>query len=499
MKKCILLVLLSAFALTSCDDWLDVRGGNAVKEEDQFSSYKGFRDALTGCYMAMADRQLYGQRLTMTTTELLANLWYCEEDYKTSQPEYYYLTRHLYTEDAALTAVDEIYRGLFNVIAQANLIILHAEQDGSVIGDEAVRSVIAGEAYAIRAYCQLDVLRLFGQLPQGGTEQVSLPYSFTTGVDEVPAYYAWDKYVELLKADIDRALTLLKDNDPVFRYSFGQLNSPSVIDMDDSYFYYRQFRLNYWAVKALQARLSLYVGETDKAHETASEIIRATGADGEPVMELSGVADLAAGYYACPSECLFSLSRYDINTYANQVLNGGLNEQLTSKYLQLTPEMLTQLYASIASTTGSHNRYSNTIWNRTSQTPGGTVRPTLKKYWYAETTTDNLMLKHQIIPMLRMSEVYLIAIETASDLGLVNRLYATYMEACAVQQASEFASLDEVRAEMLNEYRREFFGEGQMFYAYKRRNEPAMLWRKEAVAESEYILPLPQSEYNPNH
>lgn len=35
---------------TSCDDWLDVRGENISKEDDQFENYKGFRDALTGCY-----------------------------------------------------------------------------------------------------------------------------------------------------------------------------------------------------------------------------------------------------------------------------------------------------------------------------------------------------------------------------------------------------------------------------------------------------------------
>ena len=37
-----------------------------------------------------------------------------------------------------------------------------------------------------------------------------------------------------------------------------------------------------------------------------------------------------------------------------------------------------------------------------------------------------------------------------------------------------------------------------MFYTYKRLNSTSMLWRDEPVGESEYILPLPTTEYNPN-
>ena len=61
--------------LSSCDDWLDVRGENIEKEQDQFETYKGFRDALTGCYMKMGATNLYGQRMTMTDIECLADLW----------------------------------------------------------------------------------------------------------------------------------------------------------------------------------------------------------------------------------------------------------------------------------------------------------------------------------------------------------------------------------------------------------------------------------------
>ena len=48
---CVLSILCAL--CVSCDEWLDVRGENIEKEQDQFETYKGFRDALTGCYMKM--------------------------------------------------------------------------------------------------------------------------------------------------------------------------------------------------------------------------------------------------------------------------------------------------------------------------------------------------------------------------------------------------------------------------------------------------------------
>lgn len=64
--------------------------------------------------------------------------------------------------------------------------------------------------------------------------------------------------------------------------------------------------------------------------------------------------------------------------------------------------------------------------------------------------------------------------------------------------AEGFKSQEDLRAEIVNEYRREFFGEGQMFFTYKRMGATTMLWRNEDVSEENYIVALPDTEYNPN-
>ena len=96
--------------------------------------------------------------------------------------------------------------------------------------------------------------------------------------------------------------------------------------------------------------------------------------------------------------------------------------------------------------------------------------------------------------MLRMSEVYLIAIETAKDLSTAQALYDAYMRECQFTLYEPFTSLEEVKKEIVNEYRRELFAEGQMFFCYKRIAERNMMWNNKTMEEADYILPLPSSE-----
>ena len=119
--------------------------------------------------------------------------------------------------------------------------------------------------------------------------------------------------------------------------------------------------------------------------------------------------------------------------------------------------------------------------------------------YYIDEDAENQTINSQIIPMLRMSEVYLIAMETSTDLAEVNSLYQKYMIEHAVVNMSNFSTLEDAREWVVNEYRREFFAEGQMFYTYKRTGAAEMLWRDQPVDEKDYILPLPRTEYNPNN
>lgn len=500
MKKLYLSILVFASLLcSSCNDWLDVKGETEAKEEDLFQKENGFYSALTGCYMGMANRDLYGERLTMSNIESLGNLWYMPNN--SWRKADLFLTDHNYKEKESREALDIIYNKLFNVVTQVNALLRNLEKTGDVIEDPAVRAIIEGEAYALRAYCQLDILRLFGQMPNNAGIQVQLPYSETATIDTYPPYYDFAGYVQKLENDLTQAETLLKDNDPLFSYTFDKLCKPSEVPTVNSFLYYRQLRMNYWAVRALRARLCLYKGDNAKAHEIALELINAKGADGQPLRPLNSVYDYSKEFYAAPSECLFAMSKYDLADYSVNVVWGSEVRGVdANQQLVIRQSSLNDLYAGQNIT--SHNRYLK-MWNREATDSQSYKYGAIKKYDYDEKSAmyslSNPVVNLQIIPMLRMSEMYLIAMETSNDLAEVNRLYTTYMaDRNVLVDGDYFTSLTNVKPEIINEYRREFFGEGVMFYVYKRTNATQMMWRNPEVSESEYLLPVPETEFNPN-
>ncbi len=495
MKNKIYIALMLLLGLsTSCNDWLDVKSDTEEKEEDLFSTYEGFRSALTGCYMQMGSRDIYGEKLTMTDIESLANLWN-QTSASSGLSTNYYLQRHNYEADDAVTSFKTMYGGLFNVITQANVLLKHIEEDGDVIKDGVVRGVIEGEAYALRAYCQFDILRLFGQVPVGGTTTVDLPYSYITSLDEMPSYYSFDEYVKNLKVDITKAEELLKANDPL---STGN-------DTDDDFLENRTFRLNYWAVVALHARMALYLGEKTEAYNLAMSIINAKDEDGEPRFKLSGSTDLAKGVnrYALPGEGLFKLSKYDLKDYTVNLLIGETSSSESSNYgsgyyYMVGASKYNTLFRGV--NTASDNRY-RAVWNKNITDNFGMPYWAIKKYWY-EDDADNAIYYNKFIPMLRMSEIYLIATETAPTLAESNSLYITYQRSHDVLLTEDpFADEAALKDGLLAEYRREFFAEGQMFFMYKRLNSATILWRPLTggkATEADYLLPLPNTEYNPD-
>ena len=108
------------------------------------------------------------------------------------------------------------------------------------------------------------------------------------------------------------------------------------------------------------------------------------------------------------------------------------------------------------------------------------------------------MISKQVMPMLRLSEMYLIAMEASNNLTEIETLYVPYCVALDIPANVTFASKDDVLAMIEREYRCDFMGEGQMFYYYKRNKAASMLWSDKVMTENDYIIPLPDTEFDPN-
>ena len=78
MKQILVIVLCGIVLLSSCNKWLDVKPSSEKEREDQFSTENGFRIALSGAYLKLNSNNLYGQAMTMTSMEYLAQLWKTE-------------------------------------------------------------------------------------------------------------------------------------------------------------------------------------------------------------------------------------------------------------------------------------------------------------------------------------------------------------------------------------------------------------------------------------
>lgn len=84
-----------------------------------------------------------------------------------------------YANDYAKDDLKAVYNKLFYAITQTNILLKNIDENGGVLdSDPVLKAVIRGEAHALRAYCQFDLLRLFSQIPDGkGQRRVRLPYS----------------------------------------------------------------------------------------------------------------------------------------------------------------------------------------------------------------------------------------------------------------------------------------------------------------------------------
>ncbi|MDR3183996.1 MAG: RagB/SusD family nutrient uptake outer membrane protein, partial [Prevotellaceae bacterium] len=268
--KIYIAIAVLALPAVSCEKWLDVIPKTMQPSEEMFNTYQGYKDALTGCYLKMKNRNLWGEHMTITTVEYLAQHWELWDENEVAEA----IKKHEYLDDNVRPIFQRMYAGLFNVIVQANTIIAAMPKTGeTAIADPDSRGVVEGEAYAIRALCHFEVLRLFGQVP-GGTRSVRLP--FTDGVSREPSrYYDYADYIRLIEDDLITAEKLLFEHDPFVKYTVDAVNNTNAAagTVRDPFLHYRQLRLNYWAVKALQARFYLYTGETGKAYAAANEVI----------------------------------------------------------------------------------------------------------------------------------------------------------------------------------------------------------------------------------
>lgn len=448
MKKIVYYISTVCLLFTSgCSNWLEVNPQNKVEQGEMFSREDGFKNALTGIYILLKDQTLYGQKMTMEFTENLAQHW------KTSSGQLDdYTNNYEYDNKLIETLIKDIYSKFYNAIANINN-LLDYTGNGVLKGD--MYDLIQGEAIALRAFCHLDILRLFGPVPGTQNEEKILSYVRTIS-KEYQQVHSWQEYTGLLVQDLNAAEDLLKKVDQ-------QVNN-------DDFFKYRENRMNYWAVLALKARFYLWIQDKEKAEKYANLVIS------NKKFRLNQGRDFTEKDYVATPEHLFALHVFNLEKTVNQyIYQAGGVQQAENK-------IKTDIFESDI----TDYRVSN-LWKTVTEEHN--TRYVLMKY----KQEDILAKSVQLIPLIRLYEMYLIAIECSDKVTVYKPLIDELVEARNISVVN-VENVDKKNEFVAKEYQKEFYGEGQQFFQYKRRGDKTILWADKEGGSKVYVLPLPKSE-----
>lgn len=468
MKKVnyIIYCLLSAtilFSTTSCEKWFDVDPRIEIKESDIFSDESGYFDALIGVYSIMGRRALYGDELTMGSIDAIPQIYYI--GYNSAHP-LYYISTFDYQNTRVRPTIDAMWSNMYEAIVNINNLLAHIDNADPAMFESNNYNLIKGEALGLRAYLHFDLLRLFGPSFMMDKDRKCIPYVTTVSKQNTP-YSSPEEVVKHCFEDLNEAATLLVD-DPVIN---------TISNEDNIYRMNRTTRMNLYAVQALCARIYHYAGDKANALRYANMLI-----DNDRLNLISSTMSVRTDRLIS-SELLFALFVDNLSTWADDHFR---HSSYGYDYYQM------QFY--MDEFFDKNTGYGNDIRYDAQFDVDGT---NLKLNKYITKDGESYNAKYRV-PMLRLSEMYYIAAESTGDIDEATDLLNSVRRARALEPMT-FADFDAVEAYLTKEYRREFYGEGQLFYRYKWLNsdniaDGYLVKNVSSRKEEVYILPLPDQE-----
>lgn len=478
MKRFLYIVIIPIF-LYSCNDWLDVQPDASVSMEELFETEEGFFEAINGIYVRCTENYFYGGLFSVEIQDALAqNYSYNVQDYT----NYVKTSNFEFTDPMFKKRNDSIWIKAYNAIVNANLILENIDARKNIF-HEGMYELVKGEALALRAYLHFDLLRYFALPYSTGASAEAIPY-VTTYSNRVTALSTVEEVINLALKDLNEAKTLLKENDPVMSSDYivgyntdNQETESTEMANSNLFLQNRRHRINYYAVCGILARAYLYAGNHSEALSNAREVIN-------------------AGKFPW----------VDIDVFLEAEENRDrimYPELIFAWYVESRVSDLKERYDNTVTGYFIRGDYLGTIYE--SATHGADdIR---YKGWFTQTANDYQIIKYlrnstdvgnkhyPVIPAIRLSEMYYIAAEATynsdanSAWSLLNEVRSRRGIRTPLNSSNNFIE------ELLKEYRKETYAEGQVFYAYKRlgRNITAESGRPYLPGEIAPI-PLPDAE-----
>lgn len=488
---------------------VDVKPGRRVDEKDLFETGIGYRHALNGVYFALGDIDLYGKHLSWGIVDALGQCYTYITAGNGAKEMHYGASLYDWDHQYMEPCIESIWKKTYNAVANCNNIIQNIANENPEKFDykEREKSMIWGEALALRAYLQFDMLRLFAPAPSTNPgSRTFIPY-----VSEYPVYVSKALSVDSCLNNVIRDLKEAKDL--VWEADSGRscrtLNFWEGGQSDMGLFYEskRGFRLNYYAISAVLARVYMYAQQTENAYKEAKALI--DFAEGNRVFEIDYYNMEYYGDFKSYADMLWGLEVVDLLDFETAV--NTVDNSDNPLYIGVAGAKINFWGDDIQSDseeTCNDLRFVN--WVTHLDDYYGTYKFT--KYAQRFATNNGTQIGNTLVPMIRMSEMYYIAAEAIykTDLAEAKEYLLTVKEGRGLSSSDQsvrnvnMANENNFLNILQNDARREWLGEGQIFYMYKRlnqniptvdQNNPKEESYEEIKAEEKnFVIPVPNIE-----
>lgn len=467
MTRKLNIILLALLALlTGCNNFLDITPDGQAKRDEMLKTKSGIEDALYGVYAQMRQQSLYGCELSIRGVEVLAQNMCCP-----GNDDIEMLQAYDYDKSDIRTWAESIWTAMYNNISNANSVL-----NSDLVKDatEFPYTTYKGEALALRAYMHFDLVRLFTPQYTLNPSADGIPYQTEFSLN-TPSFESEQKNYEHILADLLEAEQLLKVQ-PKHEYDITAF-------MND-----RQSHLNLYAVWGTLARVYMTMGNKEKAAAYADSVISHSP---YKLKEKTEVINDVAGILS-QKETLFGVYYADFYSTANELL------QKRTFYQSLDPRSDFMTY---------YERESLPLDYRTSAyftqiEAGGQYFYRLSKFTDIYELNNNaggrpteLILG---INLIRIPEMYYIMAECLLDSDPA-KAKTYYNEIRAHRGLSALDEGTDLTQDLIDlDFFKEYFGEGQQFFRYKRLNQ-SILGNDGSTtypaSDKIFIIPIPNSEY----
>lgn len=469
-KVSLILFVIVVSTFIACDDYLDVRPKSQIPIEQHFERESGFADQLTGVYTKMCEETLYGREMTFGLMEVLAQNYDIE-----SGNEYIYASRYQYNETSTKNRIDSLWQNSYNAIANLNVMLQYIDKVDRNIFTENHYALYKGEALGLRAFLHLDMLRIFSPSYTSDPMGNGIPYVTEYAAKIVPKGTVTQSLDSII-ADLNRATVLLESD------SLRISASPYTHRSRRKYF-------NYFAAEATLARAYLYKGDKNNALKHAEVIIAENQKELNTALSWTHFTAIETAYeYECDrtysTEHIFQLGLNKME----DIVNAYFTSKAGINTLSPSDNKADLIYEKSSKGYGNDYRMDKNF-----KYDGSRVDRYLSKFWQYENGAHN-----KIFPIIRLTEAYYIAAEVLKDTDPAKAIeYLNLVRShrkLSEYPLSNTLTPDEIQEEIYKEYRKEFLGEGQLFYYYKRLNLPTIDGAGVVANNSIYVLPLPDNE-----